>query len=59
MKKLNTDKHYKAYLYMGYVWVGIVVIMLFLTSCATTQTAHKCELMEHGKKCLPDHSCCK
>jgi len=23
------------------------------------KTTHKCKLMEQGKKCLPDHSCCK
>ena len=36
MKKLDADKHYKSYLYMGHIWVGIVLIMLFLTSCYGT-----------------------
>ena len=36
MKKLDADKHYKGYLYMGYIWVVIVLIMLFLTSCYGT-----------------------
>ena len=38
----------------------IVVVLLFLSSCVTTQnTTHNCELMKNGQKCLPDHSCCK
>ena len=36
MKKLDADKHYKGYLYMGYTWAVIVLIMLFLTSCYGT-----------------------
>jgi hypothetical protein len=49
----------------------IIIGILFLTSlmlsvsCGTTKIEakekpiHKCELMEQGQKCLPDHSCCK
>ena len=36
MKKLDHSKHYQSYLYIGYVWVVIVLIMLFLTSCYGT-----------------------
>ena len=36
MKKLDADKHYKGHLYMGYIWVVIVLIMLFLSSCYGT-----------------------
>ena len=46
-----------------------IVAMFLLTSCAsykynkvkesTPAPKHKCELMEQGKRCLADHSCCK
>ena len=46
-----------------------IVAMFLLTSCAsykynkvkesTPAPKYKCELMEQGKRCLADHSCCK
>jgi hypothetical protein len=67
MKKLDPSKYFQAYLYMGYAWVVIVLIMLFLTSCyvyegtyhSNQTNVHSCELMDRGEACLSDHSCCK
>jgi hypothetical protein len=36
MKKLDAHKYYKSYLYIGYVWAVIVLIMFLLTSCYGT-----------------------
>eukprot|EP01050_Picozoa_sp_SAG11_P000875 SAG11_NODE_33_length_22289_cov_12.857999_6_plen_183_part_00 len=36
MKKLNADKHYTTYLYLGFAWAVIVLIMFLLTSCYGT-----------------------
>ena len=36
MKKHDPSQYYQSYLYMGYVWFTIVLIMLFLTSCSGT-----------------------
>ena len=40
-----------------------LTLLMLLVSCGTTRvetkpTTHNCELMEQGKKCLLDHSCC-
>ena len=47
-----------------FIWIVICTIItlgiITLSSCSTTQNiSHKCELMQNGQKCLPDHSCCK
>ena len=36
MKNNDHFKYYKSYLHIGYIWVTIVLIMLFLTSCYGT-----------------------
>jgi len=36
MNKVDPSKYYKSYLHIGYVWVVMVLIMLFLTSCYGT-----------------------
>ena len=45
MKKLDHSKDYQSYLYMGYVWIAIVSIMLFLTSCTGTYYITDSELV--------------
>jgi len=48
-------------------WYGVIgitillILMTLLSSCSITKETptYKCELMQKGQKCLPDHSCCK
>ena len=50
-----------------FAWYGVLgmiitlLLVTLLSSCGVTKTTttYKCELMEQGQKCLPDHSCCK
>jgi len=64
MSKVDPSKYYQSYLYIGYVWTVIVLIMLFLSSCYVYESSyntpqHNCELMERGQQCLSDHRCCE
>jgi len=59
----DQSKYYQGYLYMGYAWAVIVLIMLLLSSCYVydstyTTQQHNCELMARGDMCLSDHRCC-
>lgn len=59
----DQSKYYQSYLYMGYTWAVIVLIMLLLSSCYVydstyTTQQHNCELMARGDVCLSDHRCC-
>ena len=36
----------------------ILLLILFLSSCAITYEPPKCELMLRGEECLSDHRCC-
>jgi len=54
---MKTDKVYTTLCILSMI---IIVWIITLSSCSTTQNiSHKCELMQNGQKCLPDHSCCK
>ena len=60
----DKSKYYQSYLYMGYSWAMIVLIMLLLSSCYVYESSysppqHNCELMERGQQCLSDHRCCE
>jgi CHASE3 domain sensor protein len=46
----------------GLLVMMIVSLMIMVhVSCSTTNKTitHGCDLMKEGKRCLPDHSCCK
>ena len=45
MKNNDPSRYYQSYLYIGYVWVAIVLIMLFLTSCTGTYYITESELV--------------
>ena len=61
----RTPKQYKDS--ARFAWYGVIgmtillILMTLLSSCSITKETptYKCELMQKGQKCLPDHSCCK
>ena len=61
----KTQKQYKDS--TKFAWYSILcmiillIVVMLLSSCSITKDTptYKCELMEQGQKCLPDHSCCK
>ena len=57
-KQIKDSESFISFSMMG---ILILLLVMLLSSCGVTKTTttYKCELMEQGQKCLPDHSCCK